>query len=426
MNFLYRHSIRHPIRVAAVGMVITLAIAPGVVRLRLRTDGHALVPANAEEVLYDRAIRDEYGIEDAVVVMIRSDHPDGIFNTPTLELVRDLTADFEDMEGVRASNLFSLATEQTYRVRPGTLHFRTFIERMPKNRYELNQLRNDLRNIQLYNGTLVSRDAKSTTVLVGAPAGVDRVEFYAKIQDIIAGQGDILEQVHVIGAPVAEALLGSHILQDLGVPEALLGVRFKTGDQAVAKGFPRSLYELRLFVGRHVGLVPIAIAVMAVIFLVGFRSFAASMLPLAEVGACLTVVFGLMGWFDVPVYLTIAVLPVILTAMGVADEIHIFHRYRELLRQRPETDHISTLSQTMEEMAPPVVKTSVTTAVAFLSFTLSPLGPVQAFGVFTAVGIIFCMLWSLTVIPALLALIPPSRLVDRPRRLYTAAPGAPG
>ena len=68
----------------------------------------------------------------------------------------------------------------------------------------------------------------------------------------------------------------------------------------------------------------------------------------------------------------------------------------------------------MAEMWVPVVKTSLTTAVGFLSFALSPIGPVRAFGLFTAVGIIFCMLWSLTVIPALLAVISPKRLAGRP------------
>jgi predicted RND superfamily exporter protein len=60
-----------------------------------------------------------------------------------------------------------------------------------------------------------------------------------------------------------------------------------------------------------------------------------------------------------------------------------------------------------------VVKTSVTTAVGFMSFALSPLGPVRAFGVFTAAGIIFCMLFSLTAVPAMLVLVNPRRFVVR-------------
>ncbi len=130
---------------------------------------------------------------------------------------------------------------------------------------------------------------------------------------------------------------------------------------------------------------------MLLVFFAAFRSVAAAVIPLIEVGACLVTVFGLMGWCGVPIYLTVAVMPVILTSMGVADEIHIFHHYAELLRATPGQPQRTTLRTALDEMWVPVVKTSVTTAIGFLSFALSPLGPVQAFGLFTAVGIIFCM-----------------------------------
>ncbi len=42
------------------------------------------------------------------------------------------------------------------------------------------------------------------------------------------------------------------------------------------------MYELRVFVGRHVGLVPIAIAIIAIVFAVSFRSLAAAALPLID------------------------------------------------------------------------------------------------------------------------------------------------
>ena len=44
---------------------------------------------------------------------------------------------------------------------------------------------------------------------------------------------------------------------------------------------------------------------------------------------------------------------------------------------------------------------------------LSPIEPVRAFGVFAAAGILFCMLWSLTFIPAALMLVDPRRM-ERP------------
>jgi len=417
LAWLYRYSIRHPIAVVIVAVLTTLAVAPGAARLKLRTDGHALVPARASEVLYDQSIRAEFDTDDPIVVFIRADRPEGIFNPQTLALVKELTAAFLEIEGPGPSNVVSLATERGDRVVPGTLRFRPFLDPLPSTPQELDILRNDLREIELYSGTLVSRDEKAASILVGVPSGADRSGIYRRIQDILAAKGPVSERIRVIGAPVAEALLGTHILEDLGVPSVLLGHRLLRGDQADTWRMPRTFYGLRLFIARHIGLVPIAIAVMAIVFLLSFRSLAATLLPLTEVAACLIVVFGLMGWFGVPVYLTIAVLPVILTAMGVADEIHIFARYTGQLRNRPDDSHLDAVDATMAEMWVPVVKTSVTTAVGFLSFALSPIGPVRAFGVFTAVGIIFCMLWSLTVIPAQLVLIAPRRFVSARRRV---------
>jgi hypothetical protein len=407
---LYRYSIRHPKLVLAIAATITLAIAPGVLRLEIRTDGHALVPSRAPEIIRDQAIREAFSLEDPVVVLIRSDDQRGVFNVHTLELVKSLTERFQQIEGVRTWNVFSLATERGDRVKPGTLTFRRFLEPLPRTRLELERLRDDLRAIELYTGTLVSRDETATAILVGAPDGMDRTQLYRTIHRIIDEQGDLPEKTDVIGAPVAEALLGTHILEDLGVPSAVLGQATWRQDGWAGWTVPRTLYELRLLVARHVGLVPIALLVMAAVFFIGFRSLPAVAPPLMEVGACLISVFGLMGFLGVPVYLTIAVLPVILTAIGVADEIHIFARYQELLRARPDDGHVDVLTDTMDEMWVPVVKTSLTTAVAFLSFALSPIDPVRAFGAFTAVGIVFCMFWSLTVIPAMLVLLGPRHL----------------
>ncbi|UCE58277.1 MAG: MMPL family transporter [Phycisphaerales bacterium] len=415
MVWLYRISIRFPKAVMLVAALLTLAVAPGMLRLELRTDGHALVPVDAPEIKLDRQVRDQFGTEDPVVLLIKSDNTHGIFNTATLKLVQNLTDAFRDIDGIRPADVFSLATEHGHRVKQGTLRFRRFLEPMPITRRELDTLREDLRQIRLYTGTLVSYDETATAIMVGVPADRDRIGLCKTIRELVDAQGDIPDETHVIGAPVAEALLGTHLLEDLGVPSALLGHR--TWDRGSEDGWrwPSTPYEFRQFLGQRIGLVPVAIAVMTLVFVVCFRSIPAAILPLTEVGACLVAVFGLMGWVGVPVYLTIAVLPVILTAMGVADEIHIFMRYRDLLREETDRQSIDVVRATMDEMWIPVVKTSVTTAVGFLSFALSPIGPVQAFGVFTAVGIIFCMLWSLTVIPALLTVVSPRWFVGRKR-----------
>lgn len=416
MRFVHRFAIRHPVPVFALAAIAILSAAPGLLKLRLRTDGYALVPAGRPEVAFDRVVRDEFDAEDLVVVLVRSRHPDGIFNPDTLRLIQRLTHRFQALEGVQEHNVSSLETEHSHRVRPGTLDFRRFLETLPETPEALATLRADLERIRLHTGTFLSSDGSAASILVGVPPGADRTALYGRIRTIIADEGGLPEEVCVIGAPVAEALLGLHILEDLGVPRSLLGIAARAEADGGGWRLPHSLYELRRFVGRHIGLVPMAILVMLLVFVVCFRSVAAASLPLVEVGACLVTVFGLMGWLGVPIYLTIAVMPVILTAMGVADEIHIFDRYVQLLRADRGGAYRTVLTAAMDEMWVPVAKTSLTTAVGFLSFALSPLGPVRAFGIFTSVGIIFCMLWSLTVVPAMLSVARPAWFVGRDSR----------
>jgi uncharacterized protein len=413
---LPREAIDRPLRVLLVAAVITLAAASGILRLKLRTDGHALVSPTAPEVVYDQAIRDRFGIEDPIIVVVRSKAEKGIFNAGSIQLVRDLTKDLARMPGIKPGSVMSLATEPSFRLRPGTLLRQPLLEPPLKTPAELDQLRVDLHKIGLYTGTFVSDDGGSAAILIGTPSGADRTALYQSIREVIAARGPRAEEVVVTGAPVAEALLGTHILEDLGVPRRLLGPGTRSQAETGQWKMPASLYELRLWVARHIGLVPVAVVVMMLIFLLTFRNVLAMLIPLPGVMATLMFVFGLMGWSNVPIYLTIAVMPVLLTATGVTNDIYLFSRYYMLLREKPGLGQAELVRTTFDAMVCPVVSTSLTTGVGFLSFGLSPLAPVRAFGIFSGIGVLFGLLCSLTVVPALLRLSNPAWLLRGSRQ----------
>ncbi len=409
LQALPRLAIRRPALVTTVACVAVLAMAPGMRRLELRTDGHSLVPPGDPTVLYDRSMRQEFGVTDPLIVLIHSHDRDGIFNDRTLQLVRDLTQKAMQLPGVHAPDVLSLATEKSDRFRAGSLEHRSFLEPFPATAAERFELRDDLRAIRLYQGTLISADESATAVFIGAPEGADRTALCNAVEDLCAPYDSPQDEVRVLGAPVVESRLGAHILADLGLPaRAIHAPREQSGAAP-----PASFGELQRFVGQHVGLLPLVLAIMALVFLVSYRSAVAVLLPLLEVGACLVFVFGLMGWLNVPVYLTMAVMPVILVAMGVTDEIHVFAHYAARRRQQPEEPRAASVRATLDEIGSPIIKTSLTTALGFFSFALSPLPPLQAFGIFTGLGMVFCMLWSLTVIPALLVLWGPRRAAGR-------------
>ncbi|MFL6196754.1 MAG: efflux RND transporter permease subunit [Thermoanaerobaculia bacterium] len=396
MNALTRASLRRPVRTLALVALASLAAAPGLFRLELRTDGAALIPRRSPAVVYDRDVRREMGLRDPVVAVVRTDHPGGIFNAGTLRRVRGLTAALGRLPGIGPADLTSLATEQGLRFRPGTLQRSTFLDPLPQTPAALAELRSEIRRIGVYDRALISADGAGTAIVLGVPPEADRAAFYRRVREIAASQSSPHDRIDVIGAPVAEALLGSHILADLGVPRSWLADVEGTGRRT-----------------GQVPLVPLSLAVMALVFLIGFRRPVAALLPLLKVGLCLAIVFGAMGWLGVPVYLTTAVLPVLLIAVGTASEVHLFRRYGALCRERPDRPRIERVRAAVEEVERPVLQAAATTAVGFLSFGLSPLGPVRAFGFFAAAGVLLCLLGSFTATPAFLALLPSGWVVRR-------------
>jgi predicted RND superfamily exporter protein len=409
-------AIRHPRSVLAWVAVMTLAAAPGILRLKLRTDGHALVAQHAPEVICDQKIRDHFGIKDQIVVLIRPSNTNGIFNPATLQLVRELTANFRNIPGVAPDDVVSLATEPSFRMRTGTLNHQKMLEPPLQTQPELDLLRDDLRRIQLYTGTLVSGDGGFTVILLGVRDQADRQRLYEHSLEIVRGQHAAPDEIAVTGAPVAESLLGVQILEDLGIPSRMLGVGAREAGKRADWTLPWSLHELRVSVARHIGLVPLAALVMMLVLLVCFRSVLAALLPLPGVAAALLLVFGLMGWLGVPVYLTTAVMPVLLTVISVTNDIYLFSRYFNLLREKPGANPVTLVEETFDKLTRPVACTSFAAVIGFLSFGFSPLAPVRAFGLFTGIGALFGLFLSLTVVPALLVLINPASL--RPRHWH--------
>jgi len=414
VNRLHDFAIRRPRLVLLVALALTLTVAPGMLRLHLRTDGHALIPPNAPAVRIDKQVRREFGVLDPLVILIRSRHADGIFDPGTLGLIAHLTHTMAGLPGLDSASVRSLATEPSDRFRPNSLLRRTLLEPLPRTRAEMDRLRTEIADIGLLSGTLISRDGRSAAILAGVTSGADRTSIVSRVRAVIASTDTTGHDVRVLGAPAAEALLGTHILEDLGISMHRRGWRAETFDPATEAAMG-TIARLRQAIAHNLGLLPIAFIFMALVFLISFRSLAATWLPLSEAVACLMFVFGLMGWGGVPVYLTMAVLPVILVSMGLADEIHVFTSYRRRLAEHPDESRACAVRAALNETSLPVLATGWTTAIGFLAFALSPLAPVRAFGIFTAAGIVFCMVWTLTVIPALLVLLP-LRALAGPRR----------
>ena len=162
---LSRASIAWPsLALLAVG-TLALVGAAGIVRLELRTDGHALVPPDHPTTVFDAEVRRVFGRYDPILVHIETTHPDGIYNPDSMRRVQALSDRLSELVAIGPERVMSLATEASPRVYPGTLDFRTFLDPPPETPERIAELRGDVATVRILTGTLVSEDERATTIL---------------------------------------------------------------------------------------------------------------------------------------------------------------------------------------------------------------------------------------------------------------------
>jgi predicted RND superfamily exporter protein len=101
------------------------------------------------------------------------------------------------------------------------------------------------------------------------------------------------------------------------------------------------------------------------------------------------------------------VLPSFLTAVGMADAVHILAIfYRHLQAGNNKVDSIAF---SLGHSGLAVVMTSLTTAAGLMSFSISELSAIGNLGIFASIGVILALVYTVIMLPAFLAIVPIKR-----------------
>ena len=158
-------------------------------------------------------------------------------------------------------------------------------------------------------------------------------------------------------------------------------------------------------------------AMFLVIFVaVGFavRSFSMTMAVLLVVAFSTGAAMGWAGFIGIELAGPSPSATVVIMTLAVADSIHILMTVRAAMR-RGATKREAVLDSVRTNLLP-VTITSLTTAIGFLALNFSDSPPFRDLGNITAVGITIAWLLSLTLLPALVAILPfrvPARPADK-------------
>ena len=151
-------------------------------------------------------------------------------------------------------------------------------------------------------------------------------------------------------------------------------------------------------------LTPIMLVLMAACLLLLLRSLSGTVVTLVMIALSAITALGVAGWMGMQLNASSAMAPTIILTLAVADSVHILASYVD--EMHAGRDKRAALIESLRLNAGPVFLTSLTTVVGFLSLNFSDTPPFRELGNITAVGIAAAWLYSMTLLPALIIILP--------------------
>lgn len=161
--------------------------------------------------------------------------------------------------------------------------------------------------------------------------------------------------------------------------------------------------EVLLFVGSSV--------VMIIFFLfLSYRKFWAIWMPLLVIIITVVWAMGTMIWAGESINFISNIIPTILMIIGISNVIHLFTKYRLLIRKGIEK--MEALHTSIREVGFATIFTSLTTILSFLTLTTSDVDPLIKLGIYASLGLIFAFILTYTLFPAMLILYKPAHSLE--------------
>ncbi len=398
-------SLKHPraviwsvVLVAAVFIVLALLPTlapqafPSLHPMTVDTDPENMLPEDEPVRAYHAQMKREMALYDMVVLgVVNEQHDDGVFNPGSLAKVYELTryaktlrwedAESGDFAGVVEADIIAPSTvDNIEQAGPGTVRFEWLMAAPPSTREEALAVREKAGRIPFLNGTLLSEDGKALCLYLPLTSKNISYRVYAALQEKIAELGGP-ERYFITGLPVAEDIFGGQMFKQMAISA------------------------------------PIAMLIIFVLMLVFFRKLVLVVSPMVVALASIICTMGLLVVTGNTIHIMSSMIPIFIMPIAVLDGVHILSEFFD--RYRETGDRAATVRSVMGTLFTPMLYTSLTTAVGFASLALTPIPPVQIFGLFIAFGVLVAWVLTVVFIPSFIMLVPPRRLED-----FGAAVGA--
>jgi predicted RND superfamily exporter protein len=149
----------------------------------------------------------------------------------------------------------------------------------------------------------------------------------------------------------------------------------------------------------------IVILILFIMFLILFKSFYVAIIALIANIVPVGVIFGFMGWMQIPLDMMTITIAAISIGIAVDDTIHYIHRFKEEFKET--NDYKKAMFNTHKSIGTAMFYTSVIIMVGFSVLVLSNFIPTIYFGLLTLLAMFMAIISDLLLLPVLLLIFKP-------------------
>ena len=389
------YALNHPKKVIGTSVVLTLVLillaavpnfvdVPALSPIAVDTDPENMLSEDEPVRIFHDHNKEEFALSDMVVVgVVNEQHPQGIFNRDSLAKVHELTEFARNLtwpdknnpdqrEGVIEVDMIAPSmVDNIEQGGLGVVNFSWLMPEPPATDEEALKIRERAERIPFLDGTLVSEDGKAIALYLPLTSKDMSYKVGEAVRDFVADwQGN--DQVYVTGLPIAEDTFGVEMFMQMAISA------------------------------------PLAMLVIFLVLLWFFKKLVLVASPMIVAMISSLSAMALLVISGNTIHIMSSMIPIFVMPIAVLDAVHILSEFFD--RYPAIRDKRKTVEDVMHTLFKPMLYTTLTTMAGFASLALTPIPPVQVFGLFVSIGVFLAWLLTILFIPAYIMMIPDHKL----------------
>lgn len=347
-----------------------------------------------DKVLVDyNEFRNQFGKDEFIVIAIKGSD---IFNLDFLTRLRALHQDIEANVPF-LDEVTSLVNVRNTRGEGDELIVEDFLERWPETSDDLNKLQKRAAENTLYENYILNKEGTVTAIIIKPLAcnpdsdelpqdeGTCRPMSNVQNREMITALGKIIKRyngenfsVFMSGMPVVVEYLNITLEKDLRI------------------------------------IIPLSFIMLIIFLALLFRRISGVVYPVLIFAFSFLSAIGIMAALGIPMTGITSLLPSFMLVVSISDAVHILALFYPAFQKTGDRE--KAIVAAMEHSGLPVLMTSLTTAAGLASFIAAKVAPIADLGIVTPIGVFLALLYTVLLLPALLAVFPVKKKESTARR----------